>query len=106
MSGYFSIPGEISGTEKPLMIQWCRVSSDSTGAATAALPVAFPNEILHAIPVDARATLASWGNGAAASVWGWDSVSSTKTTVVVRIYRLPNGGAAAGAVGCVFAIGH
>ncbi|HHJ2687124.1 TPA: hypothetical protein ACQIUU_003103, partial [Escherichia coli] len=105
-AGYFEWPGKINGKDKKLIIQWCRVSSDSSGAATAVLPKAFPNEILHAIPVDAGATSSSWGIGAAATIWGWDSSTSTKTTVVARVYRLPNGGALSGALGCIFVIGY
>jgi len=81
------------------------VSSDNSAVATAKLPISFPNNIMYAIACDAGASQASWGNGTAATVWGWDSGSSNNNTVVARVYRT-SGGAFSGAAGAIFSIGY
>ncbi|AIA47164.1 hypothetical protein L085_08585 [Serratia sp. FS14] len=88
-NGYISIPVNISGVVKNLIIQWASGASNESGVLTLNLPTPFTTEILGGIVNESNPI--GWSNDSV-TVWGFDLPASSKTTAVARVRTIPGTG--------------
>lgn len=84
-NGYISIPVNISGVVKNLLIQWASGSSNNNGVLTLNLPTPFPTEILGGLANEGNPI--GWETNSV-TIWGFDLPASTRTTAVARVKNI------------------